>query len=1232
MTVQDPVNNKMVFTENLAPINLTSTGSNIKQYYDSSGNLLQTVQTDFNAAVSPLEWAPDLNNQLRVVDGYLPIRVTTTLNPSNQVKKVETDWDSVSVTQGNGTVTTISIQNPLETREYDFGSGSPGPLLRRTTDTYLHQNNSTYLAKNLLSLKSSEIIHDGSGKLVAQTLYTYDSTPLISTTGAPNHDYTNYSTSNTVRGNLTQVQRWRNTDGAWLSTTYTYDDLGNLRSMTDPCGNTTCSDMSGANHTTTYSYSDNWANSSCVPSSTNTYGYLTLTTDPLGHRLQKGYFPCTGLTHQMQDENDLKASRSGLLTSYDYMGRTTEIDYPDGGQTKFAYSGSSLPYTVTTTRKINSTQSLISQTINDGLGRAVETQLTSDPQGTVYTDTTYDTLGRVSSLSNPYRKGSDITSTPGITTYGYDGLGRKVTEIYPDGSVLTTAYCGASTLVTDPTKRWRRSRVDGLGRLVEVDEPNAIGASVASTGCPGTGEPIWVTSYTLDALGNLTNVVQNGSHQRSFTYDSLSKLLTSSNPEVGTITYTYDADGNTATKKDARNIITTYGYDVLNREISRSYSNGDPTVSIAYDQAACLGLSSCDNVGHRTSGADAAGSELWSYQIDTNHQQSIHKEQRTTSGISKITTYVLDLAGNTTQVTYPTFQIVNYTFDSANRPSAVQDASNGITYATGPKTSPGGTCANNVTCYTPQGTVYAVSIGQTASFAGLDITNSYSYRLQPNEFKASSVGGNAIDITYSFVDPATLKNAGHVYSITNNLNSSRTQSFTYDQVNRILSAGTSATTGTYCWGYQYSYDAWGNLTSQAGWTPNYTGCTQTVWPGAPADGNNHLSNFGYDFSGNTTGDGYYTYAWNAESQVKTAGGVTYTYDGDGRRASKVGSKLYWYDARSEILGETDASGNTLNEYIFFGAKRIAMLPAGGTVQYYVEDSLGSSRIVSTNTGVVCYDADFSPYGGERQVIDSCTQNNYKFEGKERDTETGNDDFGARYYTWRFGRWLSADWSTVPIAVPYANLTNPQTLNLYAMVADDPVSFADLEGHQQAEPPDVEPERDENEERPDIEPWNRAGAAIAERAAMERELAQAEFEANHPNGYDNPLTGICYAPRVVPREKEGEVYVTDPQQKSGKPYVGRTTQGTDTRMKTRTDGRTGKAEVVDTYKTAEEGQYKEQKAMDNRGGKANLDNRRREVNSQRMKELEKKYAPSKPKLPLSEPFIPPTPPKFPEDDF
>jgi len=258
-------------------------------------------------------------------------------------------------------------------------------------------------------------------------------------------------------------------------------------------------------------------------------------------------------------------------------------------------------------------------------------------------------------------------------------------------------------------------------------------------------------------------------------------------------------------------------------------------------------------------------------------------------------------------------------------------------------------------------------------------------------------------------------------------------------------AGTSATTGSYCWGYQYSYDAWGNLLAQAGWSPTYNGCTETTMGAVTADGNNHISAFSYDASGNALGDGLYSYTWNAESQMKTAGGVTYSYDGDGRRAAKVGSKLYWYGSGGEILAETDAAGNTLNEYVFFGGRRVALVPASGSALYYAEDLLGSSRVIAQSNGTLCYDADFTPFGGEKSYTSTCAQN-YKFEGKERDTETQNDNFGAREYSWRFGRWLSADWSSVPAPVPYANLTNPQTLNLYAMVADDPESFADLDGH------------------------------------------------------------------------------------------------------------------------------------------------------------------------------------------
>jgi RHS repeat-associated protein len=1041
-TVTDPMGNDEAHVFSQITINSVSSPNTVEtqaSYYQghvSGGTLLKQVKTDYTGE-------PDTITPVLLVN-IRPIRVTTTLD-NGLVTKTETDYETFSL---NGI--TATRLNPTETREYAYGNGAPGALLRRTDYTYLHNNNSTYATLNIVNRPASVIVYDGSGNIASQTTYEYDvynhsGLPSMAASGAVQHDSAR-STSYTARGNRTATSRWRNTDGVWLTGLSQYDDAGSIIASKDPGGNLT-----------QFDYTDSWISitgttggNACAPAGQGK-AFPTRITNALSQATTHTYYSCTGALGSTTDPNNLTS-----WNVYDLLGRTVQAHAPDGGVTTNCFTDmggtgctqSAPPFQSVTTKSINSAAREITTIVFDGLARPTQTQLNSDPQGTVYTSTTYDPVGRVASVSNPYRSGSDPTTSAGTTMYSYDALNRKTAVTYPDNSALQTAYCGKSTLATDPTGRWRRSITDALGRLVEVDEPNAVGATVNSNGCVGTGEPIWLTSYSYDTLGNLTNVVQNGSHQRTFTYNSLSQLLTSANPEVGIITYTYDADGNVSTKRDARSITTTYGYDVLNREISRSYSNGDPTITTTYDQSACLGLTACQNVGHRTSVTDAAGSEAWSYQVDTTNHRSVHVDQRTTnsspSNVTKTATYYLDLAGNVTQVVYPTGRVVNYTFDAANRPSTAADASNGITYAAAQATPPSG-CLSVGVCYTPQGSEYSAAIDKTSTFTGVNVSETYNNRLQPLEIKASSSAGNAIDITYTFVDPSTLKNAGHVYSIVNNLNSSRTQSFMYDQVNRIITAGTTATSGTYCWGYLYNYDAWGNLLYQQGWSPNYNGCSEATMGSVTADGNNHISGFSYDSSGNTQNDGTISYSYDAESQMKTANGVTYAYDGDGRRVYKSNGKLYWYGAGGDILAETDGSGNTLNEYVFFGGKRIAMLPAGGNPAYYVEDMLGTSRVITQNNGTVCYDADFDPYGGEHPYTNTCPQN-YKFEGKERDTETGNDDYGARYYTSRFGRWLSADWSSVPVPVPYANLTNPQTLNLYSMVADDPESFADLDGH------------------------------------------------------------------------------------------------------------------------------------------------------------------------------------------
>lgn len=73
-------------------------------------------------------------------------------------------------------------------------------------------------------------------------------------------------------------------------------------------------------------------------------------------------------------------------------------------------------------------------------------------------------------------------------------------------------------------------------------------------------------------------------------------------------------------------------------------------------------------------------------------------------------------------------------------------------------------------------------------------------------------------------------------------------------------------------------------------------------------------------------------------------------------------------------------------------------------------------------------------------------NHYKFQGKELDAETGLYNFGARYYNPALSRFMSPDWSAKPTAVPYANFTDPQTLNLYTFGRNNPLSMRDSDGH------------------------------------------------------------------------------------------------------------------------------------------------------------------------------------------
>ena len=1012
------------------------------QYYQgssSSGTLLKTVQTDY---------------QLSAQGPHLPLHVTTTWNgQGGLVSRVETDYYNLP-NPPTYAGPPLSWGNITEKREYTFGVSAYGALARKTDFQYAHISgdtgyNSNYASLGIADLVTQKTIYDGSSNKIADSKTVYDGTAVTATSGVPNHDYS----IGVYRGNPTQPSVWLDTNNSWLATNNTFDDLGHVLTTQDP-----------GLHTTTFSYADSWSGATCGLG-TNTQAYLTLTSAPdtvnsqgatVHHRSQKSYFPCTGQTQSTRDENDILASRTGTTYTYDLIFRPLTVTHTDGGQTSYAYTDTANAVSITTTEKQDSTHNIVNTSYRDGLGRVKQTQLVDPADGDTFVDTTYDLLGRVATVSNPHRSGS--LPTDGITTYQYDPLDRKILEIPPDGTSssnnVQTAYgaqttgiiLGLTTTVTDQAGHKRMSVTDALGRLVDVWEPH-----------PSTGSLVNETLYTFNARDNLIQVDQKGNttdttqwRTRTFSYDSLSRLLTASNPESGTTTWTYDADSNVVTKKDARNNTITYNYDQLHRVATvgsthaKTYSNGDPAVDYYFDQTSYNGLTIAEGVNHRTGMGDMTGAAAWTFDSEgrtLRELRTINISGLTPSPVTKSLTYAYNLDGSMKSLTYPTGHRVDYAYNTAGHTlSAIDSTGTAINYVTG-------------ATYAPHGDVAGYTNGQATGFTGIVTTNAWNNRFQPQSFTAATQGTGAHTVqSLSFNFNLGTSDNGLLTKITNGVNSGRTTNYTYDQLNRIVAGWHDATD----WGTQYTLDIWGNLMQKAPCN-NTVGCPsrstgESFSVSVTASKNNRFDTYSYDASGNLLNDKLnHSFSYDAENRPYSAGGVTYYYDGEGDRVAKSNHTLYLFGTGSAPVVETDIHGSMLGEYVFFNGKRVAKRKVDGSVHYYFADQIGSASVVTNATGAMPpeEDIEYHPYGEQQVYADSLGQE-YRFTGHEHDTETNDDYFGARHYSSSFGRFLTPDWAATPVSIPYAVMGNPQTLNLYSYVQNNPITGTDPDGH--ADPP------------------------------------------------------------------------------------------------------------------------------------------------------------------------------------
>jgi len=282
-----------------------------------------------------------------------------------------------------------------------------------------------------------------------------------------------------------------------------------------------------------------------------------------------------------------------------------------------------------------------------------------------------------------------------------------------------------------------------------------------------------------------------------------------------------------------------------------------------------------------------------------------------------------------------------------------------------------------------------------------------------------------------------------VRKITDWVDGNYTTTYGYDEHNRLATVSAPAFSRT------YGYDAWGNLTNHTasgqGETGSYSLSYATNASGAPL--NNRINNAGYsyDAAGNMTNAG--SYAYDAANRMKTAGGVTNDYDGDGNRVKHANGSGTLFYLWSSVLGEPVAevtSGGTYRAYVYGpgGGQILAQQSYDGLFYWVHTDHLGSGRKLTNTSGAVAYRGEFDPHGQTLLEIPTGSYlNSHKFTGYERDWATGLDHAKARTYHHNKGRFMQAD----PLGLGAADATDPQSLNRYSYVGNDPVNFVDPTG-------------------------------------------------------------------------------------------------------------------------------------------------------------------------------------------
>jgi RHS repeat-associated protein len=790
LTEKDPLGSTTTYTYNSRKQVLTITdplGRVTTNIYDGNGNLTSTKDPSNNITsytYNAQGLRTFVTDPLGGITGYqydAAGNITQQTDALGHITTYTYDANGNKLTETRSRSTTLGTETLLTSYQYD--------RLNRLVKTTYPDGSTTQVAYNAIGKQS--ITTDQLGR---QTSYVYDDMGRLAQTNFP--DATNEQSHYDAEGHrISSIDRANRTTtylydklGRLTKTTYPddaftstiYDAIGQVISSTDARGDVTGYEYDDAgrrtrvtdplNHITNFQY-DAVGNQTFVTDANNTttqYQY-----DNLNRRI-KVIFPDTTseiTTYDPLGRVKSKTDQANVMTqfAYDSLGRLTQVTDALSQLTKYTYDelGSRLSQTDANNHTTSSQY--------DKLGRRTRHTL---PLG-MFESLTYDAAGNLKTRTDFNGK---------ITTYAYDPANR-LTSKTPDPS-----FAAPPVQFTYTNAGQRQSMTDASGTTSYIYDPrDRLTQKTTSAGS---------LTYNYDLGGNLTSVRSSNANGASvnYSYDQLNRLSTVQDNRLaaGTSAYGYDRVGNLQGYTDPNGVQTTYTYNQLNRLTKILLAKGAMLASYSYQ----LGPA-----GNRTQVAELGGR-----QVDYAYDALYRLKSETIAGASASGTigYQYDAVGNRLQRTSSVAPVpaAASAYDADDRLGTDTYDANGNTIGSGGntytydfenhlKTQNAGAVS---VLYDGDGNRVAKTIGGVTTQYLVDDHNLTGYAQVLEE-----ISGGAVQRVYTYgLNRISQSQA------------SGTSFYGYDGHGsvRLLTDATGAVTD------RYDYDAFGNIISQAGATPN----------------------------------------------------------------------------------------------------------------------------------------------------------------------------------------------------------------------------------------------------------------------------------------------------------------------------------------------------------------------------------------------------------------------------